>query len=141
LEPHFWINLCKAIGKDEFIPMEFDESSFEKIFSEFRTIFLSKTRDEWFELFKDKNIAVSKVLDMDELFMDPQVISRRMVIEVGKLDGEPIKQVGIGPKLSVSPGSVRSFGPTPGQDTDDIAKSMGYTSKQIAGFREKGAIG
>ena len=78
---------------------------------------------------------------MDELFMDPQVISRQMVIEVGKLDGEPIKQVGIGPKLSVSPGSVRSFGPTPGQDTDDIAKSMGYTSKQIAGFREKGAIG
>lgn len=141
LEPHFWTNLCNAVGKEEFIPIEFDEKSFEKIFSEFKQIFLTKTRDEWFELFKDKNIAVSKVLEMDELSEDPQIKAREMVIEVGKFDGETIKQVGIGPKLSLSPGSVRSLGPTPGQHSDEIAKSLGYSEDEITDFRNQGAMG
>ncbi len=49
-------------------------------------------------------------------------------------------QVGIGTKLSDTPGRVRSPAPLPGQHTDELLSSLGYNADEIAGLREKGAV-
>ena len=52
-----------------------------------------------------------------------------MVQDVGELDGETVRQVGIGPKLSETPGSVRRLGPQIGEHTDEILSELGYADE------------
>jgi crotonobetainyl-CoA:carnitine CoA-transferase CaiB-like acyl-CoA transferase len=104
LEPHFWENLCRLIGKEEYIPYHFtlehtfhkpDNEKWDKIHSSLKQIFLTKTRDEWFELLIRNDIPVGKVCAPDEVFNDPQVLHRQMVVEVEHPTLGKIKQVGI----------------------------------------------
>jgi len=51
-----------------------------------------------------------------------------------------VRQVGIGVKLSETPGSVRSLSPRRGQHTDDVLSDLGYSPEQIEGLRAQGAV-
>ena len=142
IEPWFWEALCRALEREDFIPYEFESEHYPEIFTAFREIFKTRDRDDWFEFLRNSgDVAVGKVHSFDDLFEDPQIRHRRMVQEVGELDGEPVRQVGIGPKLSETPGSVRSLGPEIGQHTDEILKEIGFDADETALFREKGAVG
>lgn len=141
LETHFWENLCRALGREDFIPYQHakDEKQ-EEIFAFFRQIFLTKTRDEWFELFEDKNIAIGKVYSLDEVFTDPQVLHRQMIVEVPHPSLGKVKQVGIALKFSDTPGEIRSTAPLLGQHTDEVLQQLGYNKSQIEELRGKGVV-
>ena len=143
LEHHFWENLCRVLGREDFISYDYDKLEGEKreeIFAFLRQTFLTKTRDEWFELFRDKNIAVGKVYTIDEAFNDPQVLHRQMIVEVPHPSLGKVKQVGIALKLSDTPGEIRSTAPVLGQHTDEILQQLGYNKSQVEGLREKGVL-
>jgi alpha-methylacyl-CoA racemase len=135
LEPHFWVNLCKALGCEEFIPHQYDSAKRDEIFAHFRQQFATKTRDEWFAILKQTDICVAPVLGLDEAMENEHNLARNMVIDV-----EGVRQIGIGPKLSETPGAVRSLSPTTGQHTDEVLASLGYDAAAIASLREKRAI-
>jgi crotonobetainyl-CoA:carnitine CoA-transferase CaiB-like acyl-CoA transferase len=136
LEPHFWVNLCKALGREDFIPHQYDSAKRDEIFAHFRQQFASKTRDEWFAILKQTDICVAPILSLDEALANEHNLARNMVIDV-----EGVKQIGIGTKLSETPGAVRSTSPAPGQHTDDILASLGFDAAAISSLREKGAVG
>ena len=141
IEPWFWATLCHALGRDDLISIQFDESRAEYIKGELGDIFITKDRDDWWEMLSGiDNIAVAKVSSLDEVASDPQNLHREMVIEAGEVDGQPVRQVGIGPKLLDTPGSVRFMGATTGQHTDDVLAEMGYSDEEVAGLRESGAV-
>ena len=141
IEPWFWATLCRALNREDLIPIQFDTNSAEFIKSELRDIFLTKDREEWWDtLSRIDNIAVAKVSSLDEVASDPQNLRRNMVIQAGELDGLPVRQVGIGPKLSDTPGSVRSMGATTGQHTDETLAALGYSKDAIAAMRKSGAV-
>ena len=141
IEPWFWQALCAALGREDLFAGQFDAERAEDVKRELRSIFLTKDRDEWWEMLSGiDNIAVAKVSTLDEVARDPQNLHRRMVVDAGTLDGETVKQVGVGPKLSDTPGSVRSLGATVGQHTDEVLAGLGYSSERIASLRESGAV-
>ena len=141
IEPWFWAALCHALGRDDLISMQFDESEAEYMKGELRDIFLTKDRDEWWETLAGiDNIAVAKVSSLDEVASDPQNLHREMVIGAGEVGGRPVRQVGIGPKLSDTPGSVRFTGATTGQHTNEVLSELGYSVEEVAGLRESGAV-
>ena len=140
-DAHIWGNLCRALGLEEFIPFEKDSARYPEMFEAFGKAFQTRTRDEWWEKLRDLgDIAVSPVHSMDEAFQDPQILHRRMVQEVGQMNGEPVRQVGIGPKLSETPGDVRRMGPVPGEHTEEVLLELGYSSEDLASLRQHGAI-
>jgi len=47
---------------------------------------------------------------------------------------------GIVPKLSATPGGVRSSAPHLGEDTDAVLREMGLSAQQIAELRERGVV-
>lgn len=149
LEPHFWDNLCKAIGKEEFMPAKWSMSmtfqgpdeQLTAIRSSLEQVFLTKTRDEWFDLLSPQDIPVGKVYDIGEVFSDPQVIHRKMVIELEHPKLGSVKQVGILPKLSETPGQVRRFAPIHGEHTDEILGGLGFSREEIEGMRKGGTVG
>ena len=142
IEPWFWSELCTAVGRDDLIHGQFDPTESEHIQNEMASVFATKDRDEWWDLLSRRtNIAVAKVSSLDEVVTDPQNLHREMVITAGDLDGDPVRQVGIGPKLSDTPGSVRSLGATVGQHTEEVLTELGYDAGQITRLRKLGAAG
>jgi len=140
LEPHFWANLCRTLGREDLIPHQYDASRREEVFAYFRERFLTKTRDEWFELLKQTDICAAPVYGLDEALSDPHNLARDMVVEVAHPGGR-VKQVGIATKLSETPGAVRAIAPAPGQHTDEVLASLGFDAAAIAALRERGAAG
>ena len=142
IEPWFWDALCRAIGREEFIEHQFDADKYPEIFDAFREVFKTRTRDDWWDYLRASgDVAVGRVFGVDELADDPQLRHRGMVQDVGEIDGVTVRQVGIGPKLSETPGSVRRLGPHIGQHTDEVLAELGYVAAEIASARETGALG
>jgi crotonobetainyl-CoA:carnitine CoA-transferase CaiB-like acyl-CoA transferase len=134
LEPWFHENLCRALGESpvgESAPPEEREAARERLRARFR----EKTRDEWFALLRTTDTCIAPVYDLDEALSDPHHVHRKMRIEV---DGLP--QVGIGPKLSRTPGAMKHAGPAPGNDTDAVLRELGYDDAAIRDLRTAGAV-
>jgi len=149
IEPWLWENLCREVGKEEFIPYHFEHEHFlyppqgegwREVSSYLERLFLTKTRDEWFELLKKRDIPVAKVYSLDEVFVDPQVLHRQMLVEVDDSIEGKVKQIGVAIKLSDTPGSVRSLSPTFGEHTGAILAGLGYDKQEIDRLRHKGII-
>jgi alpha-methylacyl-CoA racemase len=149
LEPHFWENLCRLLSNEAYVPYGFalehtfhkpEGEKWDEIHSSLKRIFLTKTRDEWFELLIRNDVPAGKVHAPDEVFSDPQVLHRQMVIEVEHPTLGKIKQVGIAPKLSSTPGKVRSLSPLPGEHTDEILRGLGYKQEEINNLRQGGVV-
>ena len=141
IEPWFWENLCRAIGREDLIPhQQAGEEKRAEIARTLEATFLTKTRDEWFEVLKDANISVGKVYDLDEALADPQAIARNMVVEIeapGVGEGK-VTQPGIPFHLSATPGAVRHPGSVTGQHTAEVLADLGYSSIQIDGLLARG---
>ena len=140
IEPRFWGNLCRAIGREDLIPQQFDPNKEGELRSQLSRIFLTKSRDEWFELLTKADVPVGKVLDMDELFSDPQILHRQMIIELNHPKVGKVKQIGIGIKLSDTPGAVRTLAHRLGQDTSEVLSGLGYSQSEMKDLRQQGAI-
>ena len=140
LEPHFWANLCRAMELEDLIPHQYDGAKRDEIFARFREQFKTKTRDEWFEILKQTDICAAPVYGLGEALNDPNNQARGMVVEVEHPEAGLVRQVGVGTKLSETPGSVRSAAPSPGQHTDDVLASLGYDAAAIAALRDGGAV-
>jgi crotonobetainyl-CoA:carnitine CoA-transferase CaiB-like acyl-CoA transferase len=140
IEPWFFANLCRALGHEDFIPHEYDSSKRAEIAGVFTETFKTRTRDEWFEILSKSDICAGRMLTLDEVPSDPQVLARDMIVEVEAPGGKKVKQVGISAKFSDTPGSIRSLAPELGQHTDEILGELGYSKEDLARWREAGAI-
>ena len=141
IEPWFWENLCRAIGREDLIPHQATgEEKRAEIARALEAIFLTKTRDQWFDALRDANISVGKVYDLDEALKDPQVKARGMVVELdvpGVSEGK-VTQPGIPFRLSETPGQVRHAGSVTGQHTSAVLSSLGYSAARIADLQNRG---
>lgn len=141
IEPRFWQNMCRALGREDLIPHEFAASpKKEEVMADLRKIFLTKTRDEWFDTLAKLDVPVGKVLDLDEVFKDPQVLARNMIMEVVHSKFGPIPQIGISIKLSDTPGEVRSLAAPLGKHTEEVLSGLGYSRTDIEQLRGQGAV-
>jgi crotonobetainyl-CoA:carnitine CoA-transferase CaiB-like acyl-CoA transferase len=139
-EPWFWERLCRILGCDEYTRYQFDREKQDEIYSALEKKFTTKTRDEWFNELIKENITISPVYSLDEVFLDPHVIHRKMVVQIDDPRKGTVNQIGIGIKLSETPGSIRSAAPEPGEHTRDILMGAGYSGKQIDEMAADGSI-
>lgn len=88
-----------------------------------------------------EQIPVSKVYKADDIAADPQFRSRDMVIEVDDPLVGPVLHAGIVPHFPDCPGEIRWPGPSIGQHTDEILRSLlGLGEDAITDLRSAGAI-
>ena len=141
IEPRFWASMCKALGREDLIPHEFAPSpKRDEMMADLRKIFLTKTRDEWFDELIKADVPIGKVLDIDEVFEDPQAMARQMVLDIAHPKFGKIKQVGISVKLSDTPGSIRTLAVPLAHDTEEIMSGLGYSKDETEKLRAEGAI-
>lgn len=140
IEPHFYDALMRVLGLDEFLDKQHDASVYPEMNAKMQAVFRTKSAQEWMDVMSQHDICAAPVRSMDEAAADPHNLAREMVIEVDSPIGK-VKQAGIAPKLSDTPGRVRSTSPIIGQNTGEILAALGYDAEKISQLREKGAVG
>ena len=140
LEPQYWTNFCQAIGKEEFIPYQHDADKKEMIIETIRRIIETKTRDECATLLHDAGTMVAPVYSIDEALQDPQVIHRQMVLEIEDPVLGKVKQLGMPIKLSETPGKIRFVAQSPGNDTGETMRRLGYSAGDVERLIKDGVI-
>jgi len=140
LEPHFWRALCEAVDGTEFVPHQHDPDWHERIRQHLERCFRTKTRDQWFSALRDLEVCVAPVLSLAEALADRHNRARGMVVTVEDPVVGRVEQIGIGPKLTGTPGSVRTTAPRPGADTDSVLERLGCSAAEIADLRVRGIV-
>jgi crotonobetainyl-CoA:carnitine CoA-transferase CaiB-like acyl-CoA transferase len=140
-EPWFFANLCRTLGCEDFIPYQTDIEKVDEIKAYFEQKFLTRTRDEWFDILSKADVPVSRVYALNELAEDPQLKHRQMIVAVDCPGEGRIQQAGISIKLSETPGGIKNLGSTPGQDTEEILSELGYSEEDIKKLQEAKVVG
>jgi formyl-CoA transferase len=141
LEPWFYANLCRLLGREDFIEHQYAEGEKRgEIFEHFRKTFLTKNRDEWMEILRQEDTAVAPVYSIDEVAADPQLTARGMICELAHPTLGRVRQVGSMLKLSESPFQVKNWSTQFGQHTEEILLELGYDAGRISGLRQAGVV-
>ncbi len=136
LEPHFYKHLIEGLNLDPVsLPAQNDMKSWPVLEEQFSRVFKSKTRDEWEEIFQNRDACVSPVLSLDEVHEHPQNRERGTFITV---DG--MVQPGPALKLSRTPGSVNCESLDKKMHTREILLEMGYTGEAVDSLFEESMV-
>lgn len=137
LEPWFYANLCRVVGRDDLVAHAWDEERREELREHLSAAFRIRSRDEWFAVLNESDQCAGRVLALEELAGDPQVRAREMVVDLE--DG--VRQVGVAPKLSATPGSIRRLARGLGEHTGELLEELGLDARTVAELRARGAVG
>jgi crotonobetainyl-CoA:carnitine CoA-transferase CaiB-like acyl-CoA transferase len=148
-EPWLWENFCRAIDRPDFARFARKPDQFVRAANaeedgarrEIEAIIRTRDRDDWYERLVKADVCVGKVYDVEEMVTDPQVLHRKMIVDLQHPTLGTVREVGIAIKLSETPGTIRSAAPSSGQHTDAVLKDLGYGSSDIDALRTKGVIG
>ena len=101
-----------------------------------------KTRPaaEWLSKLKEAGVPCGGVRDLDELFSDPQIIERAMVVALDHPAAGLIRQLGVPIKLSDTPGAVRTPPPLLGEHTETVLRELGLSMEEVEHLRQSGAV-
>ena len=102
--------------------------------------FLTRPANEWVEVLQAVNVPCGPINDLAEVFSDPQVLFRQMLLETPHPTLGPIKQTGLPIKFSLTPGSLDRHPPLLGEHNREILEELGYSQREIARMAEKSVI-
>jgi crotonobetainyl-CoA:carnitine CoA-transferase CaiB-like acyl-CoA transferase len=141
LEYKFWKRVCELIDKPEFIDKQYAEGEErDRIHAELTELFLTKTRDEWLELFRGEESMTDGVFSIDEVENDPHAKARNMIVEMDHPTAGKIKGIGIPLKFSGTPATELVPPPALGQHNTEILALIGIDKEGAEELREKGVV-
>jgi alpha-methylacyl-CoA racemase len=138
IEPHFYANLCRALGCERWVGHQTDDAAQDAIRAEFAAAFAAKARDEWVAELGPANTCVSEVASVPEVVHDAHLRERRVFVEAHAPDGRAFEQVGwvfAGMDRGQPGPAVRDATVT---DTDALLREAGYSAAEIAALRDEG---
>ena len=100
----------------------------------------ARTVAQVMELLGAARVPAGKVYTAKDIAEDPHYQAREMLLTQQTRDGHEVTVPGIVPKLSGTPGTIRSSAPHLGDDTDAVLAEAGLSTEQIALLRSKGVI-
>lgn len=143
LEPQFWNNFCIGIGRPEYIEGTVWPENIAKVKADIISLIKEKNLKEWMEIFKDKDVCVEPVLNLEEaLIKDEHIQARQMVVDVilPESEGKTVKQLGTAIKLSECPIEYKQGGYPIGYHTYEVMEQLGFTKEQINEMEKKGVF-
>jgi len=140
LEPQFFSNFCRAIGRPELAAGGVFPKNVTGIKKEVREIIRSKTKQEWLDIFARTDACVEPVMNLTEVFRDPLILERGMVVEVPVGAGKNVRQIANPIKFSGTPPEYRGIGVSAadGAHTREVMAELGFSEKEIEEFEKTG---
>ena len=139
IEPHFFANLCRALGCEQWLEHQTDDAVQDAMRADFRAAFARRTRDEWVAELGPADTCVSEVATVPELVGAAQLpgagACSRMRPRPRHGEFEQVGWVLAGMDRAQPGPVVRDATVT---DTDALLREVGYSAAEIAALREEG---
>ena len=141
-----WEKLAITIGVEELIKdprfiTNSDRLSNQDDLDDVISNFIKKfDRDPLLKVFSKEGITVGPVLDISEIIEHPYILDRNILIEHHNNEYGNILMHQAFPRLSKTPGKVKSSAPSIGENTNNILKEIGLTKSQIDKLRDNKII-
>jgi crotonobetainyl-CoA:carnitine CoA-transferase CaiB-like acyl-CoA transferase len=102
--------------------------------------FKARASDDLLARFEELGVPAGPVYDVNQMHRDPQVLARKMVVEVEHSKVGPVRTIGLPVKFSDTPGEVAHGAPIYGQHTKDVLRQCGFAEAEIDALQSEGAI-
>jgi formyl-CoA transferase/CoA:oxalate CoA-transferase len=141
-----WRRLCEALalrdlGSDErYATNEGRVRHFETLRPALVDRFTSLARAELIDRLLAAGVPCGSVRSIPEVMQDPQLEAREMIVSLAHATAGTIRVLGIPPKLSETPGSVRTAPPRLGEHTEAVLSELGLPKEKIAELRRENVI-
>jgi crotonobetainyl-CoA:carnitine CoA-transferase CaiB-like acyl-CoA transferase len=125
-QPKFFSDLCNLVGAPELLTDPRFASNAERVKHNDVLVDLLAERlrtqpsAHWLSALEKLGIPAGPVLHYDEVYTDPQILARDMVVETNHPVTGPFRTMGVPVKLSSTPGSVRTAAPRLGEHTAEV---------------------
>lgn len=97
--------------------------------------------DEVLARMERHGVPAGRIYRAPEMFDDPQFQARGSIVDVPHPDFGTLRMQNVAPKLSETPGSIRSPSPELGQHNEEIYRGLlGYDAARLEDLRARGLI-
>lgn len=103
-------------------------------------VFRQRTTTAWLALLQEAGVPAGPIYNMAQVYEDPHVRAREMLVELDHPVAGTIKNIGVPVKLSRSPGRLRRPAPLLGEHTEEVLRWLGLDQAHIVKLRAAGAI-
>ena len=141
-----WEQLCRAIGQDALI----DDTRFklpgdrkareEELAALLEETFIVETTGYWLNLLEKAGVVAGPIYNMDQVYKDPQVLARKMLVDLEDPDIGTIHNIGIPMKLSITPGVIRKRAPMLGEHSAEVLLERGFSQPEVDELVGAGAV-
>jgi crotonobetainyl-CoA:carnitine CoA-transferase CaiB-like acyl-CoA transferase len=141
IEEHFYANLCNALGRPEWLGDQYaGDARQEEIRAGMAQIFRSRTRDEWFDLLKDRQVCISPVLSVAEAVESEHAKARGSIVEHHHPVAGDMRHLASPIRLRNAPATIRRAAPALGEHSAEILASLGYGTEVIEQLVARGVV-
>jgi crotonobetainyl-CoA:carnitine CoA-transferase CaiB-like acyl-CoA transferase len=95
----------------------------------------------WVDRLEGLKIGCGPINTLKQVFADPHVQARGVVVEAPDDEAGSVLMHNVIPRMSETPGRLRSAAPALGQHTRAVLASIGYDAARLAALEAAGAIG
>ena len=141
-----WEGMCRAIGREELIvdprfAIPGDRKRREKeLAALLEEAFCEETTQHWMEVLEGARVPCGPINDMGQVYSDPQVRAREMLVELEDPELGTLKNIGIPVKLSLTPGSIRRRAPDLGEHSREVLLEAGYSDEDVTRLINAGVV-
>ena len=141
-----WERFCSAMGRQDL----FDNPNYaqnrdrvrnrSKLVDILKNEFLNKSIADWVKQLEHGGVPCGPINQISDVFTDPQVLARNMLMEVPHPTLGRIKQTGIPIKFSRSDGSIDRHPPLLGEHTREVLLELGYSKSDLKRLGKEAVI-
>lgn len=111
----------------------------DKVIPVMERAFAQKTSDQWLKLFQEADVVCSVMNHMSAVSVDEQAIVNEFIQDYTCRNGAVCKLPCPPMRFASQPLPKSTKASFPGEDTDEVLSTMGYTAEQIAAMKQEGA--
>lgn len=142
-----WERMCHAISRPDFIEDPRFKTNTDRVkhraecVEALSAIFRAKSTSHWVEVVTAAGVPCGPINRVSQVVNDPQVLARNMIANVPHPKVPDLRVPNSPMKLTATPPGIRRPPPLLGEHNEEVLTECGYSSAEIAKFREKGIIG
>ena len=141
-----WEQFCRALGLENLIEdpkfkIPGDRKVRESELAELLESTLSRESTAyWLELLDKAGVVAGPIYNMEQVYHDPQVQAREMLIDLDDPELGILHNIGIPVKLSVTPGRIRRRAPALGEHSVEVLHAAGFSEADVADLVNAGVV-
>ncbi|MCI0812110.1 MAG: CoA transferase [Chloroflexi bacterium] len=82
-------------------------------------------------MLEEAGVVAGPIYNMEQVYNDPQVLARKMLVDLEDPDLGTIHNIGIPVKLSVTPGRIRTRAPMLGEHSAEVLLERGFSQAEV----------